>query len=167
MADPSPADSSVSLRANLLAEFESAARAASAADALMKQIAQRLHQAVSRYNWVGFYLPDKTNPGYLVVGPYVGSFSPNERIPLGRGLCGAAASSGKTIVVQNVADDPRYLPGTDMVKSEMVIPFFAKGSLAGLLDVESYFAATFGPSDQLFLEAIASLLGRFIESPKS
>jgi hypothetical protein len=48
----------------------------------MLRIAQRLHEKVARYNWVGFYEVDPIDPGFLVVGPFAGSFSPNVRIPL-------------------------------------------------------------------------------------
>ncbi|HXJ13610.1 MAG TPA: hypothetical protein VNH19_15150, partial [Candidatus Limnocylindrales bacterium] len=78
----------------LLQELQRYAAGAPAAKALMEQIAKRLHENMARYNWVGFYLVDPADAGYLIVGPYAGSFTPNARIPLSRGLCGAAASSG-------------------------------------------------------------------------
>ena len=78
----------------LLREFEAFAKSAPSANSLMEHMAQRLHEKMTRYNWAGFYLADPTDPGYLMVGPYVGSFAPNVRIPLTTGLCGAAATSG-------------------------------------------------------------------------
>jgi putative methionine-R-sulfoxide reductase with GAF domain len=147
----------------LLEEFSAHARTAPNADALMKHISQRLHDQQARYNWVGFYLVDKTDPGMLVVGPYVGSFSPNERIPLNKGLCGAAASSGKTVVVNDVANDPRYLSGSDIVKANMVVPIFARKKLVAELDIESYFADTFSLPEQSFAESIAAIVGKFME----
>jgi L-methionine (R)-S-oxide reductase len=60
----------------------------------MELITQQLHEKLTRYNWVGFYLVDPVDPGMLVVGPFVGSFTPNARLPLDTGLCGAAARSG-------------------------------------------------------------------------
>ena len=65
----------------LLQEFRLFAETAVNATALMTHISQRLHSELARYNWVGFYLVDKADPGMLVVGPYVGSFSPNTHIP--------------------------------------------------------------------------------------
>ncbi len=150
----------------MLQEFKEFAHSGGSAESLMERMAQRLHEEMARYNWVGFYLVDKKDPGVLVVGPYVGSFAPNERIPLSRGLCGAAASTGIAIVVNNVADDPRYLAGSDLVKSEMVVPIFAKNRLASELDVESYFADTFGKPDQEFVEACAALVGEYLERAK-
>ena len=124
----------------------------------MELIAKRLHEKVTRYNWTGFYLIDPTDPGYLVVGPYAGSFTPNARIPLTTGLCGAAATSGQVIVVQDVSKDPRYLAGSSLVKSEIVVPVFANKRLAAELDIESYFADTFTKSEQEFVEACANVL---------
>ncbi|HYL93967.1 MAG TPA: GAF domain-containing protein [Alphaproteobacteria bacterium] len=149
--------------AELLGEFEQFGKSAATVESLMARMCQRLHDEKARYNWVGFYLLDPSGPGFLMVGPYVGSFAPNERIPLDRGLCGACATSGQTIVLQDVTKDPRYLAGSDMVKSEIVIPIFVRGKLAAEFDVESYFANTFVPADQDFCEACASLVGRYME----
>jgi L-methionine (R)-S-oxide reductase len=144
----------------LLAEFQQFARTASTATPVMEYMAQRLHEKKARYNWVGFYLIDPADPGVLVVGPYVGSFTPNVRIPLGTGLCGAAASSGKTVVVDDVRKDPRYLAGSSLVVSEMVVPIFEGGQLAGELDIESYFPGTFNRREQDFVDACAKIAGK-------
>jgi GAF domain-containing protein len=146
----------------LLREFQNFAKTASTAQALMDRMAQRLHEKMTRYNWVGFYLVDAADPGVLVVGPFVGSFSPNARIPLDTGLCGAAATTGQTVVVQDVTKDPRYLAGSSMVNSEMVVPIAVKGKLAGELDIESYFANTFDRSEQEFVEACAMVVARYL-----
>ena len=95
----------------LLKDFGYVAQSARTLDALMESIVQRLHDTMTRYNWVGFYLVDKTRPGSLKLGPHVGSFDPHESVSLDKGLCGAAATSKKTVVVNNVANDPRYLRG--------------------------------------------------------
>jgi L-methionine (R)-S-oxide reductase len=128
----------------LLREFQEFARTAPTAKSVMERIARRLHEKMTRYNWVGFYLVDPADPGILLVGPFVGSFTPNARIPLDTGLCGAAAS-GQIVVVHDVSTDPRYLSGSHMVKSEIVVPIFVKNKLAAELDIESYFASTFTP----------------------
>ena len=144
----------------LLKEFQDFARTAPSAEALMERIAQRLHEKMTRYNWVGFYLVDPADEGVLLVGPFVGSFTPNARIPLGTGLCGAAASSGQTVVVDDVSKDPRYLAGSPLVKCEIVVPIFVKNKLAAELDVESYFASTFTKAEQDFVEGCATLVGK-------
>ncbi len=146
----------------LLREFQNFAKTASTAQSLMDRMTQRLHEKMTRYNWVGFYLVDPADPGILVVGPFVGSFTPNARIPLDTGLCGAAATTGQTVVVQDVAKDPRYLAGSSMVNSEIVVPISVKGKLAGELDIESYFANTFDRSEQEFVEACATVVARYL-----
>jgi L-methionine (R)-S-oxide reductase len=147
----------------LLQEFRQFSTTAPTAESLMKHMAQRLHETMTRYNWVGFYLVDPADPGTLLVGPFVGSFTPNARIPLDTGLCGAAASSRETIVVDDVSKDPRYLSGSTMVQSEIVVPIFVKKKLAAELDVESYFPATFGKPEQEFVEACAIIVGKHLE----
>ncbi len=143
----------------LIREFRIFANTASTAQSVMERISQRLHEKMARYNWVGFYLVDSADANVLLVGPFVGSFTPNARIPLNTGLCGAAASSGQTVVVHDVSKDTRYLAGSALVKSEIVVPIFVKGKLAGELDVESYFERTFTESEQEFVEACARVAG--------
>src|SRR5450755_2568016 len=138
------------LHEELLREFQEYSRTAATPKSLMERISQRLHEKMTKYNWVGFYLVDPTDPGILLVGPFVGSFTPNARIPLDRGLCGAAARSGQVVVVHDVSTDPRYLAGSTMVKCEIVVPIFAKSKLAAELDIESYFTHTFNEAEQEF-----------------
>jgi L-methionine (R)-S-oxide reductase len=146
----------------LFQEFQSFAETASTAHSLMEQMAKRFHEKMTRYNWTGFYLVDPADPNYLIVGPYAGSFTPNARIPLDTGLCGAAATTGKVIVVQDVSADPRYLAGSSMVKSEIVVPIFVNKKLAAELDIESYFAGTFTPFEQQFIESCANVLANYL-----
>ena len=145
----------------LLRELQDFAMTAPTATSLMERIAQRLHEEKARYNWVGFYLLDPLDPGVLVIGPFVGSFTPNVRIPFDTGLCGAAASSGQILVVDDVSKDSRYLAGSSMVNSEIVVPIFVKNKLAAELDVESYFAGTFTKPEQDFVAACAAILGNY------
>jgi GAF domain-containing protein len=146
----------------LLLELQSFAPTAPTAEALMERIAKRLHEKMTRYNWTGFYLVDPADSNYLIVGPYAGSFTPNVRIPLDTGLCGAAATSGKVVVVQDVTKDPRYLAGSNLVKSEIVVPIFVNKKLAGELDIESYFADTFTKPEQEFVEACANVIADYM-----
>ncbi|MFZ0802613.1 MAG: GAF domain-containing protein [Terriglobales bacterium] len=146
----------------LLREFQDFALTAPTANSLMEGMAKGLHEKMTRYNWVGFYLLDPADPGLLLVGPFVGSFTPNARIPLNAGLCGAAASSGQVVVVHDVSTDPRYLSGSPLVKCEIVVPIFVKGKLAAELDIESYFAGTFTKPEQEFAEACATIVGGYL-----
>jgi len=146
----------------LLREFQDFAKSAATAQSVMERISQRLHEKMARYNWVGFYLVDPADSGILLVGPFVGSFTPNARIPLDRGLCGAAARTGQTVVVHDVSTDPRYLAGSTMVKCEIVVPILVKNQLAAELDIESYFSGTFTPPEQEFVEACAAVVGKYL-----
>lgn len=142
----------------LLREFRDVAPTTPTAAALMEHIARRLHEKMTRYNWVGFYLVDPADDEILLVGPFAGSFTPNARIPLNTGLCGAAATSGQTVVVHDVSKDPRYLAGSPLVKSEIVVPIFLKNKLTAELDIESYFASAFTATEQEFVEACAAIV---------
>ncbi|MGB9432046.1 MAG: GAF domain-containing protein [Candidatus Acidiferrum sp.] len=146
----------------LLQDFQTHAMSAPTAQSLMERIAKGLHEKMTRYNWAGFYLVDPADAGYLIVGPFVGSFTPNARFPLSTGLCGAAAISGKVVVVQDVSTDPRYLAGSPLVKSEIVVPIYANKKLAAELDIESYFADTFTPPEQEFVQACANVVANYL-----
>jgi L-methionine (R)-S-oxide reductase len=150
----------------LLKDFGYVAQSARTLDALMDAIVQRLHDSMTRYNWVGFYLVDKTRPGSLNLGPHVGSFDPHESVSLDKGLCGEAASSKKTVVVSNAANDPRYKASAALVKSEIVAPIFTRGALYGVIDINSYFADTFNFDEQKFVEACATLVSGYLEKPR-
>lgn len=147
-------------------DFGYVAQSARTLDALMEAIVQRLHDTMTRYNWVGFYLVDKTHPGSLNLGPHVGSFEPHESVSLDKGLCGDAATSKKTVVVNNAANDPRYKASSALVKSEVVVPIFAQGVLYGVIDINSYFADTFNFDEQRFVEACATLVSGYLEKPR-
>jgi GAF domain-containing protein len=152
----------MSLQQDLLKEFEEYARKAGSSKQLMQQMSQRLHEAMSRYNWVGFYLMEPPAFDTLVLGPYVGSFAGTLRIPLDQGLCGAAATTGKTVVVNNVVTDLRYL-GSDIVKSNMVVPIFVNKRVMAELDIESYFANAFPAAEQTFVESCATVVERYLQ----
>jgi GAF domain-containing protein len=149
---------------DLLQEFQGLARSVTNPESLMQRISQRVHAEVARYNWVGFYLLDKDDPNLLVLGPFAGSFTPLQSISLDQGLCGSAAATGRTVIVNNVSQDPRYLSASDIVKSELVAPVFAHKKLIGEIDVESYFTETFQEDDREFVEACAVIVGRYFEN---
>jgi L-methionine (R)-S-oxide reductase len=108
-----------------------------------------------RYTWVGIYLLDGNE---LVLGPYLGKPSPHTRIPLGRGICGAAATSRATIIVDDVNRDPRYLACSTETQSEIVVPIMRGGDVLGEIDIDSDSRTAFGPADQHLLETVAVLL---------
>src|SRR5208337_2112516 len=134
------------------------------ADQLMKGITLLLNQHLLKYNWVGFYMLEAgANPPMLVLGHYQGAMTPHTRIPLNQGICGAAASSGHTVVVDDVNSDPRYLACSLETKSEIVVPVFVRGEVAGELDIDSHFPAAFGFEDRSLVEYCAQLVGQRLE----
>lgn len=137
---------------------------AQSADQLMEAITVLLNKEMLKYNWVGLYMLEAgANPPMLALGHYQGAMTPHTRISLNQGICGAAASSGKTIVVDDVKKDPRYLACSLETKSEIVVPIFVKGKVAGELDIDSHFLAAFGEEDRKLVEYCAALIGKRLE----
>ncbi len=119
-----------------------------------------LNEQMLKYNWVGFYLLEPgADPPILVLGHYQGAMTPHTRIPLNQGICGAAASAGKTVVVDDVSKDSRYLSCSLETKSEIVVPIFVHGKVAGELDLDSHFLAAFGDEDRELVEYCARIVG--------
>ena len=135
------------------------------ADQLMEGISLLLNKQMLKYNWVGFYMLEPgANPPMLVLGRYQGAMTVHTRIPLNQGICGAAASSGKTVVVDDVKTDQRYLACSLETKSEIVVPVFVRGKVAGELDIDSHFPAAFAVEDRELVEYCAQLVGKRLES---
>ena len=148
----------------LAKEFEDLARSSSDAKSVMQRVSERIHAHIPRYNWVGFYLLDQKDPETLVLGPNMGSFTPNPRISVNQGLCGAAFSTGRVVVADNVAEDPRYLRTSDMVKSQISVPVTGGGKPMAVFNVESYFMSTFKPTvERAFVETCARIIAGCVE----
>jgi GAF domain-containing protein len=148
----------------LISELERIAAEAHSGAELMQRLCETLNERMLKYNWVGFYMLEKNvaDP-VLVLGPYVGAMTPHTRIPLDQGICGAAASSGKTVVVDDVNADPRYLACSIETRSEIVVPVRVHGVVAGELDIDSHFLAAFGAEDRSLVEHCAALVGSYLE----
>lgn len=142
-------------RDELFRAVSSAIAAAPNAASAMTQTVRLLKDGVPAYTWVGIYVLDGNE---LVLGPFLGKPSPHTRIPLGRGICGAAATEKATIVVDDVNADPRYLACSVETQSEIVVPIMQDGEVYGEIDIDSDRAAAFGPGDRALLEPIAALL---------
>jgi len=150
---------------DLIPDLDTLAKTSTSTEALMKGIVALLHEKLTRYNWVGFYMLEKEGDrDILALGPFKGTMTPHTRIPLNQGICGAAASTGKTIVVDDVNADSRYIACSLETKSEIVVPIFIHGKVAGELDIDSHFLAAFGPEDRKLCEHAAVLLGKFLEA---
>jgi len=148
----------------ILEKLDALAASSHSANELLEGVVELLHENMLRYNWVGFYMLEEL-PGVdpvLVLGPYRGSMTPHTRIALNQGICGAAASSGKTVIVDDVHSDARYLACSLETKSEIVVPIFVSSKVAGELDIDSHFSAAFGPADQELCEYAAKLVGQFL-----
>jgi L-methionine (R)-S-oxide reductase len=149
---------------NVKKELEQLSRTAASPGDFMSQMTKLLHDRLLKYNWVGFYMLEPgSQPPMLVLSSFQGATTPHTRIPLHQGICGAAASTGKTIRVDDVNKDPRYLACSIETKSEIVVPVFVKGKVAGELDIDSHFPAAFGDEDQEFVEYCAGLAGEQLE----
>ena len=133
----------------------------------MTGIVNCLHERMLKYNWVGFYMIEKSlaanQPPMLVLGPFAGAMTPHTRIPLNQGICGAAATSGKTVVVDDVNRDARYLACSIQTKSEIVAPVFLNRTVAGERDIDSHLAAAFTAEDRELVEYCAVLVGKQLE----
>jgi L-methionine (R)-S-oxide reductase len=121
----------------------------------MEETVRLLAAEMPAYTWVGIYLLDGDE---LVLGPFVGTPSPHTRIPLGRGICGAAATEKATLIVDDVNADPRYLACSVETKSEIVVPILTRGDVVGEIDIDSDRPAAFDEDDQVLLEKVAALL---------
>ncbi len=142
-------------RDGLLTAIRSAVAAAPNPDSAMQQAVRLLKDGIPHYTWVGIYVLEGDE---LVLGPFLGKPSPHTRIPLGRGICGAAATEKATIVVDDVNADPRYLACSIETRSEIVVPIMRDGDVFGEIDIDSDQPAAFGAADRALLEPVAALL---------
>ncbi len=123
-------------------------------DEKLLDICKILHEKIAYFDWVGFYLVNPNNSKELILGPYVGEPTEHVKIPFGKGICGQAAESGKTFVVQDVSKETNYLSCSPKVKSEIVVPLFKQGNIIGELDIDSHQLSPFTSEDQEYLERI-------------
>jgi L-methionine (R)-S-oxide reductase len=128
----------------------------SEADEVLRQTVEVLHDRFEHYSWVGIYLVEGDD---LVLGPWKGpQATEHVRIPIGRGICGAAAASGATELVDDVGADERYLACFPSTRSEIVVPIVYEGRIVGEIDVDSDRPSAFGADDRAFLEGVAVLI---------
>jgi GAF domain-containing protein len=149
---------------SLLARMNELASAAPSLEALEKGIVEAIAGQLPFCNWTGFYMLDPNDPDTLVLGRYIGDPTPHVRIPVAQGICGAAAASAQTVLVDDVNADPRYLSCSIKTKSEIVVPVFAHGKVIGEIDIDSHTHAAFSQIDRKFLEEAAGVVGAYVES---
>jgi GAF domain-containing protein len=130
----------------------------SEADEVLRQTVDLLHDQFDHYSWVGIYLVEGDD---LVLGPWKGpEATEHVRIPIGQGICGAAAASGRTEIVDDVNADERYLACFVSTRSEIVVPIAYQGRVVGEIDIDSDVPAAFGDADREFLERVAGLVSQ-------
>ncbi len=126
---------------------------------LLHQVVSLLRRERPHYHWVGVYLLQGAE---LVLGPYLGKPTAHTRIPLDQGICGAAASTAQTIIVDDVRADPRYLACSLETRSEIVVPILLRSQVLGEIDIDSDQPAAFTSHDRNLLQAVAALLAEQI-----
>jgi L-methionine (R)-S-oxide reductase len=120
----------------------------------MANLAALIWQFVPRLNWAGFY---RAQGEELVLGPFVGKPA-CIRIPVGQGVCGAAAASGETQLVPDVQAFPRHIACDAASRSELVVPVVRRGSVVAVIDLDSPERARFDADDAAGIEALAKLI---------
>ena len=129
------------------------------ADEILRQVVELLHDRFDHYSWVGIYLVEGDE---LVLGPWKGPQATDHvRIPIGQGICGAAAASGQIEIVDDVSADERYLACFVSTRSEIVVPISYEGRIVGEIDIDSDVPAAFGDADRQLLERVATLIGPY------
>lgn len=106
----------------------------------------------SDFNWTGFYM---MRDGVLEVGPYIGPKTEHTRIELSSGICGAAATQKKSVIVDDVKSDPRFLACSITTRSEIVVPLMDGRTCLGEIDIDSNKPSNFTDDDRRMLEEIA------------
>lgn len=104
--------------------------------------------------WIGFYLVKQDE---LVLGPFQGPVACT-RIRKGRGVCGSSWATASTLIVPDVEKFPGHIACSSLSKSEIVVPLFKAGEVAGVLDIDSNEYNSFDETDQHYLEQIVALL---------
>lgn len=140
----------------LLGQVDQAASGSNSADARQKVV--KLLSQVPTYNWVGIYLVKGKD---LHLSAWAGpAATVHTVIPIGKGVCGWAAKSGRSDIVSDVSKDPRYLECFASTKSEIVVPVHHGGKVVGEIDIDSDELNAHSSVDREFLEAVASKIAR-------
>jgi putative methionine-R-sulfoxide reductase with GAF domain len=144
------------VRDEALAEVERIAGGDGDADDVLRRVVDLLHDRFDDYSWVGIYFVEGDE---LVLGPWRGpQATEHVRIPVGQGICGAAAASGETEIVDDVSADDRYLSCFLSTRSEIVVPIVYNQLVVAEIDIDSDRVAAFGDEDRAFLEQVAAAI---------
>ncbi|MGI8943640.1 MAG: GAF domain-containing protein [Qipengyuania sp.] len=151
---PAVSASKSELYADLLAAADALTADEPDAVANMANVAALLWEFLPEVNWTGFY---RMIGGELVLGPFVGRPA-CIRIALGDGVCGAAAESGETQLVEDVHTFPGHIACDAGTRSELVVPITREGAVIAVIDLDSPAIARFDEADARGIEALAAML---------
>lgn len=127
-------------------------------DEKLQRICELLDSSIDIFDWVGFYLVDPDAERELVLGPYVGEETDHIRIPFGKGICGQAANSLETFVVQDVSLEDNYLACSTEVQAEIVIPVMKEDAFVAELDIDSHTKNSITEDHRKMLEEVCDVV---------
>ena len=122
-------------------------------DEILKLIVKFLKVNVEKYNWVGIYLKKGDE---LILHNYIGKPTTHTTIPVSEGICGAAVREKKTVIVDNVNEDSRYIACSLETRSEIVVPIYKGKKIIGEIDIDSDEDSAFNYDDREMLEQVAA-----------
>jgi L-methionine (R)-S-oxide reductase len=122
---------------------------------ILRKTVELINAFSTDFNWTGFYM---LRNGVLEVGPYIGPVTEHTRIELDSGICGAAASQKKSVIVDDVNADPRFLACSLTTRSEIVVPLMDGQTCLGEIDIDSDKPSHFTDDDRVMLEEIAAVV---------
>jgi len=126
----------------------------------LQQIVDLLQKNMTHYSWVGIYVVKGND---LKLGPWNGpAATEHTTIPIGKGICGSAAATGKTEIISDVNADNRYLSCFLSTRSEIVVPIKNQERIIGEIDIDSDQTKAFTDKDKHFLEKVADMLNEHI-----
>ena len=127
---------------------------------VLSDVVEFLYENFNHYSWIGIYIVEGND---LILGPWKGKqATEHTRIPIGKGICGSAAASGKTESISDVHSDERYLACFVTTKSEIVVPIKKDDRILGEIDIDSDIKNAFTKDDKDLLEKIADMLSKHI-----
>ena len=144
----------------LVEESKTIASGEGTRDEKLKRICSLLEENVEIFDWVGFYLVDPDSDRELILGPYVGEETDHTRIPFGKGICGQAANSLETFVVQDVSQEDNYLACSVDVQAEIVIPVMKEDSFVAELDIDSHTKNSISQDHRVMLEEVCDIVSQ-------
>ena len=126
---------------------------------IMATVACELHHSFDYFDWTGFYR--MINPTTLKIGPYQGTHGCLS-IDISRGVCGAAARSGKSQLINDVTQIDNHIACSPLTRSEIVVPIVKNNLVIAVLDVDSNQLSAFDHIDKERLEELCSYLASLV-----